>query len=306
MNHTMNITRHIRLCLLIALALIVPVQAEDAPADNAAAGDQAKTIAVRDAVRELAAEAHKTLEVGGPFARDASNYAETSGTTVDSDDLLKALSSRLDPQPAVDGYIKWQLLSYGLPWSELSPRDLIRVIDGLPAWTAMGQPDRRIAGMLSRYDNRTPTPAEQDNVRQLVDQFAKNREQLRQWNHGVEAYHNAIIGRVPEANAMKVFAHIASLERQLAAGDPESYRYARRVVGVCASVREDPTLSTALRRELVRRLNQAARHETTVIGDIKWSGNGPFSLVRTKVRMSPKLVEEAQAYLMGREPPKDK
>jgi hypothetical protein len=66
------------------------------------------------------------------WPRSEANFAQDKNWTVPDEQVLRALQRRVHPNPAIDGYIKWQLLSFEPEMSELDENAARRIIASMP------------------------------------------------------------------------------------------------------------------------------------------------------------------------------
>lgn len=134
--------------LCVAVALLVTA---------ARAGDRAKSPTpgtddpVEAVAQAIAIEARESWEAGDGWPRSEANYADDHPDALSSRQALEALQRKLFAHPALDGYVKRQLLGY-VSDSDLNSADresLLKAVRVLPQ--VIGQPQPR----LNQGDNRS-------------------------------------------------------------------------------------------------------------------------------------------------------
>ena len=79
-------------------------------------------------------------------ARTSSDFTDRCEINLSSDAVIDALGRRLDDNAAIDGYVKWQLLSCIDDLSAASPKQIGRMVRAMPAVLGQPQFDIRSAG----------------------------------------------------------------------------------------------------------------------------------------------------------------
>ncbi len=258
------------------------------------------------AVQTLGDEARAALKPEAAFPRQASDFAQTSGLEVPGDEVIKALSKRLDRNPVVDAYIKWQLISYEPILSTLHPSKQIRVIEAMPQLLQMGQIDRRLVSQISRYSGREPKGAEKQALDKLIAEYYRQQDQLAAYNNPAMAYQNLIIERMPPANAMNAFASIKALELHMLATTDKVSKLRGNVVDACRAIKDDQSVSPAVRTELIRRLKALTGGRPGTYTKIEQKDNGTYAVKTEQAKLPSDAFSKARAYIMGEDPPSDK
>ena len=75
-----------------------------------------------------------------PWPRDKSNYAQRANITLPNADLVRILSQRMHSNPALDGYVKWQILSFHPDLAGLAIKTYRQIIATLPGLLRQPQP----------------------------------------------------------------------------------------------------------------------------------------------------------------------
>ena len=88
------------------------------------------------------------------FPRDTADFAQTQGVELPDEEVIRMLGRTLHREPAVDAYMKWQLMSFGPDLSGLSASDYRQIIEHLPKLERMPGPaddtNTRVAEALTR------------------------------------------------------------------------------------------------------------------------------------------------------------
>jgi len=134
---------------LVLALLLLPVRGGDAlaadvkligrAAENAAKAPEAPEAAkAREAkdpefkkitwvIIQLRLEARKSLKFKKQWPRTVANFAQEKNVRTDEVDLFRVLAKRLDRDSAMDGYIRWQMLSFKPKFEDIDERsDMFR------------------------------------------------------------------------------------------------------------------------------------------------------------------------------------
>lgn len=125
---------------IVGLALAAPLQAADRPGAVADEADDP----VMAVARAIAVEARESWDAGDHWPRRDATYADDHPDALTSEQALEALQRKLFDHPALDGYVKRQLLGY-VSASDLAGADrktLLRTLNRLPQ--VLNQPRPRL------------------------------------------------------------------------------------------------------------------------------------------------------------------
>src|SRR5687767_104893 len=78
-----------------------------------------RLVAVSQALVQISQEARKTWAKNKTLPEHECNFAQRKNWRVDQAELLAALSRKVNPEPAIDAYVRWQLLSFGPEWDKV-------------------------------------------------------------------------------------------------------------------------------------------------------------------------------------------
>jgi hypothetical protein len=121
--------------------LAAPLRAQDGAVSAATAADLPPVAITLDrAVSELVREARAGWDIDRTWPREKADFADEQDLTMPGEVVVEALGRKLHNHPAVDAYIKWQLLSFDPNLSQLDQRQLRRVLRALPPIAAQPTP----------------------------------------------------------------------------------------------------------------------------------------------------------------------
>ena len=83
-------------------------------------------------VAQLTRKAAHTWRVDRTFARQQSDYAARNNLSLPNEELIRLLSRRINPDTAIEGYVKWQLLSFDSDLSRATADELRRIVKVWP------------------------------------------------------------------------------------------------------------------------------------------------------------------------------
>ena len=275
--------------LLAPLCTTPVVSADDAPARSEAADPQAARAAVNEALDALRAEvaAMKTpADLRGEsdyFTTDGKELAEAVTPAI----VVEALGAQLAPAPAVDAYLKWQLLSAvpGKFEGELEPA-AVRAYENAPR--PLPKPG------IDPQERRALRQAELNGLREgQVDdadaRFKAFSDRQTQGNDQILAYRTELYGKLP-VSGPSLAAAMNDVVQRVEAGI-NSHGMSRQVIGdaqtwAVAADRNDVMRVASLMRELDG--YEAPQHITGV----KFEGSAQFDLQRA-------YAAEKNAYLQA-------
>ena len=140
----------IRLCAIASLAAacgFAPPPATPPAESKPAAGNLAHCL------RLLKDEAEKS-KADGTLVRNSADFARTFGEPPPQPALLEKLTRRIDSDPFVDAYIRWQLTSFNPPAFEMTNVAFERLVQTLPPPLENPRADLAILESLQRASAR--------------------------------------------------------------------------------------------------------------------------------------------------------
>src|ERR1051326_7177715 len=121
------LVRRITCCLVMLLICSHQTAAQPKPAPPSK-----KSPGLWFVISALKKEGKEARRKDGPWPRMESNFAQEKGWSLPVPEIAKALTRKLDPEPTVDAYIKWQLLSFVDDFTPAGNAVLGRVVDSAP------------------------------------------------------------------------------------------------------------------------------------------------------------------------------
>ncbi|MHB1155806.1 MAG: hypothetical protein ACYC26_03095 [Phycisphaerales bacterium] len=287
--------------LAVWMALVLAggaVAADKRPAaPQAGNAEKEKTVSLRQVSQDLAKEAEAAIKEGKPLPRTTCDYAKTKGDVILRErDLMLGLTKPQDLNPAVDSYIKWQLLSFQPNFAKMKPGDLVRVMDAIPAPEPLGQMEPRDVAMLKAGKGGTAQ------LQKIIDQFQEHQKQVAVLNKPNQDYAKVVFDATASDKGLNLIAKVRHLEMAIDGGNESiTNGQIKAITDELKSLRTDKSLSPRIRGELVRRVKQLADHSRTIVGNATLKASGEVSFVEKTIKLGDKQIEEMVAYLEGRE-----
>jgi hypothetical protein len=289
------------------VAPVAPV-APTAPASAPTAPKQT-TLAV--AITKLRSEALESWGRGKGWPRDKSDFAASMNWTIPADGIITALGRPLDRNPAIDAYIKWQLLSFGPDLSNLSSENFARIFTAAPHPLDAPVPrtEKRGSdqGAMMFFGRQTAYLADLDpvvgkgvvayrprmgvvgqgvgvgNVDERVDllqtveranrSLIESRKLVQSANASVLAYRAALIERAPDDDAaMKMGVLLKDVRDRVAAGDDSFADAMRRLMDEAPGLTRSPDMTDEARARLTEWATALAKMKTTVVTRVGLDG----------------------------------
>lgn len=179
--------------------------------------------AIRPALLKLQGEAQDALRRNQPFPRKAPDYfttgdAAATAATVKQTDLIRALARRINQNPRVDAYVKWQLLSLAPQFDEAHAMDAMKAyVLGAPPLIPLPGLDQR---ERQEWDRKGMTAKETD-VAGVNEEWTKKKAPYEAANEIVVLYRDEMAKRIavpPELKAKLLQARLEDLSQRAAAG----------------------------------------------------------------------------------------
>lgn len=249
-----------RWLLVMTFCLTTTGIASTAIAQRAADQDEEagpRQVRMATIISQLRREARQSFREAQRWPRSTADFAQEKNWTVERDRLHAVFLQRLDPNPAIDGYIKWQLLSFEPDFSTYDTTQWNRLIRVAPRPLTTPSPrpqavrngDYEVSFFSGRQlgyvrslqavvgdgvavyspstgvvsgagitgANRRGVGAE--GVVQLNRELAAARKQVRQANGPVYVYRNTLLNAAPTEDGFRFAAILREVNQRLDAND---------------------------------------------------------------------------------------
>lgn len=254
---------------------------------------------IQEVLQELAMEGRQFRETG-EWPRRFINYRVERGVSLPNEAVINALTRPLDRDPAVDGYIKWQLLGFQPDLSEQSGGRLGQIVRGFPKILPKPDPTPQQLQLFTAFRGLEQDPSEQQVARvraeqvkydALVDAVAKANEKTLE-------YRQLIINRFPNTNGFRVAGRMQDLIDRLDAREPGFKDLRKVLIADARLIKEDPKVTIPDRRRLKAQLDRL--REMTAV-NYYWRSQSDMVWVNGKLEMYYKHADETEAYILGRD-----
>lgn len=170
--------------------------ASDPPAT--APAPAAAPISLAHAIRTLQDEARKS-QATGALARGSATFADevrAAGNAPPAAALIEKITRRIDGDPFIDAYVRWQLTSFDPPLeaANLEDREFARLVDSLPRWMDNPRADMPLIQAMQAASARgVLTQQQQDEVNERLNQLATKASAAAALNAPAEQFFDWLI-----------------------------------------------------------------------------------------------------------------
>lgn len=261
-------------------------------------------------VSELLEEAVASWSRNEAWPRTQCDYATRLNLALPSEDVTRLLTRRIHTNPTIDGYVKWQLLSFNpqlVPTDEKTIRALVATFPDLigqpepempkpgtttPGTLSYGRHQSVMRNRLAQLQTGSTAPLVSlgGSGGAIGPQFTppspglspaasqanllRMRKLVQEVNQPSLDYREMVVQLIPRADGVRIWAMIDDVKDRLVAGDT-SYRPATdRLVKECREfAQEQASISPLWRPRIVGGLRELARLKTSVVQGIRAQGN---------------------------------
>jgi len=290
---------------------------------------------------DIGKEARKGWAADRHWPHDQADYSSREDVGLQNRQLIQSLMKRQDNHPAVDGYVRWQLLSYAPDLSEAKPQEIRAIINNLPELSRLPVPPQPrnvlrgddagggyfFSGVQRAFlSDLTPsagargynptlsvvnsgsgldfeTPEEKiEKSRSAAYDHVQSRPIIERLNTPTVQYRTALMAMIPGEGGLKLEALFADMRDRIEAGDP-SYREAcQAFFDEAHRTRDDTTIPEKLRATLANQMKTLGGKVTYVVKEVEINKAGDMKVVRDAVGFPKRHLETLLGYLKG--PPK--
>ena len=283
--------------VLVISAGTYPTSADKPPAD-----DQPESkVTVREVVKELAAEARASLKDQGIWPRQEADYAAKKHLSLDSDVVIKSLGRRLDRNPAVDGYIKWQLLSFKPDLTRASRRQHGAIVKALPKLAPRPGPTSKQQKVFSAAADRPPSLKLADSTKQAYDAFYAARKQVDHVNAPNLHYRDALAKQLPHEGGVRLTYMLIDSQHRFEAADMSFREVNSAVLRQAKALIDDPVLDRQARKKLVALVKGIGNRSSSAGRDMKRMATGQVHITTVGRLFNPNQPNMLMADLAERD-----
>lgn len=305
--------------------------------EPAATGPKVTSISV--VISKLRKEALDAWRQDKQWPRRSADFAAAMNWTVPEDQIVGALGRRLDRNPTIDAYLKWQLLSFGPNLSQLSPDEFSRIFNAAPEPLDAPRPqvqrkgpqggaammffgrqvgyvadlDPVVGNGVVAYNPRMGVASEgvgfgadaKVELLRAVDranrQLSDARTLIKTANQPVLAYREALIERVPADPGLRLAVLMKDARDRIAAGDDSAGAASQRLMQGAPKLAESKDMDPAARAKLAEWAAALARMRTPVVTAVGLEGMD-FRYDHHFVELGPDEAKRLQGYINASAP----
>lgn len=278
-----------------------PQPRASAPAP-AAAPSIAPDMAMHIAIERLRTEGRQFRQTGN-LPRQQPDFADTFGYLVRPDDVIEAIVNVQDGEDAaVDGYIRWQLLSFKVDLASMGKEDYNRFIVNLPGLARRVSADSGLHGDMERLAlgaGRNADVRVELQQRWDVLHFADKQAELL--NQPSLKFRDAAAEAMPEAGARRLGVLLFDLQGRIAAAS-DTRRVKAAVTRTLHERMMDDSISLEQRWELLKYIESLPSPGSRVVRDVAFYANQPADVLYSTYAIRSSDVRRWTAYLNRHEP----
>ena len=288
---------------------------------------------------DISREARKGWAASKDWPHDQADYSSRTDAALLNRQLIQTLMKRQDNHPAVDGYIRWQLLSFAPDLSEAKPQEIRSMVANLPELTRLPVPPqsrnilkpgdtgggayffsgvqrafisdlRPVAG--ARGYNPTlsvvntgnglsfETPEEIiEASRSAAYDHVQSRPLIERLNIPAVNYRTALMELIPSDAGLKLECLFIDLKDRIESGDA-SYKDACQAFFTEAHrMRNDTTIPEKTRANLAYQMRNLGMKKTLVLKEIQINQAGDMKVDREAVAFPKQHLDQLLEYLRG-------
>ena len=280
------------------------LQAQASPPSPAPAAPPsvAPDVAMHIAIERLRTEGRQ-FRHSGSLPRQQPDFADTFSYLVRPDDVIDAIVCVQDrDDAAVDGYIRWQLLSFDVDLAGMDNADYDRLIGHLPGLTRRASADTQLHSTLEGLARGAGRNADvKAEMERRWDALHFADKQIELLNQPSLKFRDAAAQAMPETGARRLGVLLFDLQGRIAAAsDTRSVKAA-----VTRTLRErmmDDSMSPQQRWELLKFVEGLPGPRSKVVRDVAFYANQPADVLYSTYAIRSSDVKKWTAYLNRHEP----
>jgi hypothetical protein len=261
-----------------------------------------KKISVQEASRDLIQEARKQMRELKVWPRQTSDYAVKTNTMIEGVDVIKALGKRWDRLGPMDGYVKWQLLSYQPSLVDADPRELEAIVRFFPELMPRPSPTAQQMRVFTAAEKQ-PLPQYKDKLRDEIAKFEMAVADMANLNKPSLEYRDRIIFELTEDNGLRLQVKLMDAQDRFVAGDMSYEKVMGEVIRDARSLKTDKQkLPDSVRRKLIDQIEKLKKSPNPMIESVNLLNSGQINLIKIGSIFKHKQYDQLLAYLEGRDP----
>ena len=269
--------------------------------DGASDGRAASGATIQEAIKELTREARRfqTDPLGLPGEPD---FASRFDGTIESDDLDRALCRRTHPNPFIDAYVRWQLISFADDPRALGALDeqlFGAFLRHAPAMVTNPRADRDLVALLKRGSESGPLSSADlrrlQRMERQLNQMTKRAKLLNRPAIGFYEWAQKELGLTGPRPRQWLLCRCAAT---ITAGWPARPIKSAISRAFTESV-SDPRFTPAQRRLVATQTRRLIGLDRTIINQMTFLADGSLRVTFSRSRVEAKDVEAWVQRLMG-------
>ncbi len=256
----MNMSRtHMqRLVILTSAALLAVMSAAAfAQEDTDASKDEslAPAAAMRALLSQLAREGTQARDEA-EMPRSFPNIAAEFPHEVPMEVLARKITARLDRDPFVDMYMRWQLTSFSPDLPDMTDREFERMVDNLSEYVPNPRADAAFINQVNRgLDAGELSERDQEAFEQRFNSLASDSSKARALSQPAEQFRQWLAGQVGETGMRAIQLQIDHVLALTHAGWPVGAQK-RGLEAMLGASRRDRSFDDAQRRRIARQVSR--------------------------------------------------
>ncbi|MHC4995878.1 MAG: hypothetical protein ACYTGQ_12590 [Planctomycetota bacterium] len=297
----------------------------------------ARQTSISTAIIALNREARAAWAKDKKWPRDQMNFATDKNWAVPSESVATALGRQLNKNPAIDGYIKWQLLSFNPTLADLKPQTFNQLVARTPDPLDQPTPEVReprgsspgrvfmafgtqqsyisdldpvVANGAVAYNPRVSTITSGlvldvegaaspalNQVRRVNDQLAAARDMVGEANRAIVAYREELINKLEVDGATRLGLIFKDVRARIRAGEPSYTRAMAQLVTESKRLGRDESITPKIRGTLLKWSKDLAEIETPVVNSVDLDLKGGLKYDVTRMAIAEDDILKVMANL---------
>lgn len=280
-------------------------------------------------ISALRKEAADALRAGKPMPRLAADFAVQKQWTAPQEQIRSAMTRKLDPNPVIESYIKWQLSPLLGFWETIDPDTQKRIVATMPRSLPQPEPNLEMlasgpkvsmfSGPVGNYvhdvdaivgngvvvfkpklrpiqsgtglvSNELPSMAEL--APQINQQLQAARAAVDRGNSWIYACRKSMIDTMPAANGTRLTALLNDAQDRLGNGDRAAPQVFKQVIAAAETLAAERSLTVPAKMQLATTAAIMGKSPKTVIDSVDTDSQGGLLYRRVIILIDPADVQQ--------------
>ncbi len=275
-------------------------------------GDR-KIVTISIAINAIRAEVQQSWRKSKSWPRTDISFAKERKWLIRNEEIVRGLTRRLDRNPAIDAYIKWQLLGFNAELKNVDPETLRRIVATTPQLLPQPKPqikkkpkgpavsmnfgtrinyvrdlDPVVGNGAALYRPRvgsvssgsSQTVSREDYNRQLIqavkvanEKLVEARKTVAAINKAIQTYRQDLIKYLPAEGGIRLGMMLKDVRDHAAAGDPNTRIVMQRAIDASKTLGKDKSINPRQRATLAHWTRQLPNIRTSVVQSLEVDKN---------------------------------